>query len=155
MTACKLAKKRIQKKKKEILFDCKMLKCRTGWYQSLLYERMSQAELAHWSQLQSMSWWARPHMKGLRREELFVGCRGHRSAALLTPRQWWTRLLHNSHPYKDIYFCALMFGLSLILAAKQTLGLNLRVSVMLACSSPTLERRSRVMRLERLTKTNL
>lgn len=68
--------------------------------------------------------------------------------------------LHNSHHppsngYKDIYFCVLMFGLSLILAAKQTLGPNLRVSVMLACSSPTLETRARVMRLERLTKTNL
>lgn len=68
--------------------------------------------------------------------------------------------LHNSHHplsngYKDIYFSVLMFGLSLILAAKQTLGLNLRVSVMLACSSPTLETRVRVMRLERLTKTNL
>lgn len=67
---------------------------------------------------------------------------------------------HNSqHPlsngYKDIYFCLLMFGLSLILAAKQTLGPNLRVSVMLACSGRTLETRARVMRLERLTKTNL
>lgn len=54
-----------------------------------------------------------------------------------------------------IYFALLMFGLSLILAAKQTLGLNLRIFVMLACSSPTLEMRARVMRLERLTKTNL
>lgn len=68
--------------------------------------------------------------------------------------------LHNPHHplsngYKDIYFCVLMFGLSLILAAKQTLGPNLRVSDMLACSSPTLETRARVMRLERLTKTNL
>lgn len=68
--------------------------------------------------------------------------------------------LHNSHHplpngYTDIYFYVLMFGLSLILAAKQTLGPNLGVSVMLACSSPTLETRARVMRLERLTKTNL
>lgn len=53
------------------------------------------------------------------------------------------------------YISLLMFGLSLILAAKQTLGLNLRVFVMLACSGPTLEMRARVMRLERLTKTNL
>lgn len=54
-----------------------------------------------------------------------------------------------------IYFGVLMCGLSLIPAAKQTLGLNLRVSVMRACASPTLETRARVMRLERLTKTNL
>lgn len=53
------------------------------------------------------------------------------------------------------YISLLMLGLSLILAAKQTLGLNLRVFVMLACSGPTLEMRARVMRLERLTKTNL
>lgn len=69
-------------------------------------------------------------------------------------------VFHNSHHslsngYIDIYIYVLMFGLSLILASKQTLGPNLRVSVMLACSSPTLETRARVMRLERLTKTNL
>lgn len=48
-----------------------------------------------------------------------------------------------------------LFGLALILAAKQTLGPKFGVSVMLACSSHTQETQVRVMRLERLTKTNL
>lgn len=68
--------------------------------------------------------------------------------------------LHNSpHPvskaYKEIYLCTLMCGLLPILSAKQTLGPNLGLSVMLACSGPTPETLARVMRLERLTKTNL
>lgn len=60
-----------------------------------------------------------------------------------------------SNGYKDIYLCALMFGLLHVLSAKQTLGPNLGLSVMLACSGPTLETVARVMRLESLTKTNL
>ena len=126
MTACTLAKKGIHRK---LLFGCKTLKCKTGWYQSLLQERMCWAELAHWSQLHSKSWWASSRTKKA------VQHRGYRSAAFMLlslaicvlSSGRLCMLLHNSHHslsngYKYIYFCVLMFGLSLILASKQTLG---------------------------------
>lgn len=154
MTACTLARKRIHRK---LLFGCKTLKCKTGWYQSFIRERMCWAELAHWSQLHSGSWWASSHTKDelSSTQRLQVWHTLHVAICVLNiGRQ--CKPLHNSHhplsnDYEDIYFCVLMFGLSLILAAKQIHSPNLRVSVTLACSSPTLETRARVMRLERLT----
>lgn len=159
MTACTLARAGICRK---LLFGCKTLKCKTGWYQSLLHESMCWAELAHWSQLHSRSWWASSHRKRPKGDRSTFQHRGYRSDALPCYRLCFRqcRPRHNLHhplseSYKYIYFCCWCLDYPLILAAKQTNGPNLRVSVMLACSSPTLETRVRVMGLERLTKTNL
>lgn len=61
----------------------------------------------------------------------------------------------SNRPQQYIFLCADLWIITDPACEAANSWGNLRVSVMLACSGPTLEMRAWVMRLERLTKTNL